>query len=169
MKGLKEFQTIYEDYSSLVRAVVFQIVGSEHLNDLVQETFVKIWKNRVHFKSHSNIKTWIYRIAVNTALDFTRSRRRNPDSAVEDVDFVIDLEKSAETKLSTHELIQLGLRSLSEDHRVIIILSFLQEQSISEISKILDVSEGTVKSRLFHAKKEFLSFLESKGARYDSI
>lgn len=82
----EQFSDLYNRYQKLVRSVIFQIAGPSHLNDLVQETFIKVWTKLPEFRRESEVSSWIYRIAVNTSLDHLRSEKRHPttnDSVLE--------------------------------------------------------------------------------------
>lgn len=161
----RSFEDIYTAHAGVVRAVIYQIAGASHLDDLVQETFVKIWKSLPDFDDRSKIKTWIYRIATNVAIDYLRSARRKNESFDENFESLVDPTQTADVSLSNHQLVEMGLRTLSDDHRAVLVLAYLHERSVSEISETLQISEGTVKSRLHYAREAFSQFLKSKGAQ----
>ncbi len=154
-----EFSTLFHRYEALVRKVIFQITGDSHLNDLTQEAFIRIWKNHSSFKNESEISTWIYRISVNVALDSLRQRKRL--SEVSDYDFaaVVDEKRSQEQQATDQQLVQKGLNALNEEHRVVLILALIHELPLKEIAHMLEISEGTVKSRLHYGKEHFRQFI----------
>lgn len=162
---VKDFDAIYIEHAGVVRSVIYQIAGASQLDDLVQETFVKIWKSLSDFDDRSKIRTWIYRIATNVAIDYLRSARRKRETFEENFESLVDPIQSADISLSNHQLVQMGLQNLSDDHRTVLVLAYLHEIPISEIAEALKISEGTVKSRLHYARDAFAKFLQSKGAR----
>lgn len=155
------FSALYRDYHRLVRTLLVNICGGYELDDLVQETFVRIWKGLPKFNGKSGPKTWIYRITVNTAFDHLRKNKK--------LKRPLELETNLhgtdreEAKMMAQELVQKGLKTLDPIHRTVLVLALMEELSIREIANIANISEGTVKSRLHYAKKKFLEFLDQKG------
>lgn len=160
----EQFADLYNRYQKLVRSVIFQIAGPAHLSDLVQDTFIRVWDKLPEFRKESEISSWIYRIAVNIALDHLRSEKRHPtssDHVLESYDDGSDIELT----LSNRELVSESLMALSLEHRTVIVLSLIHELTLTEIAKVLDLSEGTVKSRLHYARehlRQFVSELSEK-------
>ncbi|OFZ28291.1 MAG: hypothetical protein A2622_04100 [Bdellovibrionales bacterium RIFCSPHIGHO2_01_FULL_40_29] len=159
-----EFKILYEEYNSLVRSVIYQIAGPKYLNDLVQEAFIKIWKGLPGFNEHSKMSSWIYRIATNIAIDSRRAATRRHEEFGYDFGQIRDPRAGADKELENRQLVQQGLESLSDDHRVVLVLAYIHERPLSEIAENLGLSEGTVKSRLHYAKTAFAEYLKSKGA-----
>lgn len=159
------FRQIYEEYNKLVRTVIYQITGSSSLNDLVQDAFIKIWKGLPDFQEQSQLSTWIYRVATNVALDALRSQSRRKETFDYDFSQLQDDRNTADQDYENRQLVQAGLQELSEQHRTVLVLAYIHERSIIEISEILNVSEGTVKSRLHYAKDAFQNFLIQKGVQ----
>jgi RNA polymerase sigma-70 factor (ECF subfamily) len=152
--------SLYRDYHKLVRSVLFRICGSRDLDDLVQETFVRVWQGLDKFKEESSPKTWIYRIAVNTAIDHQRKNRNRKF----DVELSPSLEGSDRARGQIcWNLFQRGLATLSIDHRTVLVLESMEGFSIDEIATVVGAWKGTVKSRLFYAKKQMLRFLDENG------
>lgn len=172
------FQKVYQEYQSLVRAVLFRACGEKDLDDLVQETFIKIFQGLKGFKGESNMKTWIYQIAINTARDYQRSQMRrrwlsffgstqeNESNKISPKEESVSNEGDTYNKTSDsdkfeakHDIEKL-LQVLSPKLRETIILFSIDELSIEEISRILEIPEGTVKSRLSLAKQELAAELK---------
>jgi RNA polymerase sigma-70 factor (ECF subfamily) len=133
--------------------------------DVVQEVFLKIFRNIGSFRQDSSLKTWIYRIAVNEARNhrrwFTRHRRMEvgldaePGETQGYQDWLPDPSRSPfETALDheTHALIEAALAKLNPKFREALVLRELEGLSYEEISEILDVSLGTVKSRILRGR-----------------
>lgn len=158
---LDGFEKLYQDHNKMIRSVMFNICGARDLDDLVQETFLRIWKGLPRFNQRSQIKTWIYRITVNTALDHCRKAKKWKQETELKKD--VHDRRSDESRMVNQDLVQKGLNQLPEIHRAVLVLATMQGLSINEIAGIVKASEGTVKSRLHYAKKNFLQFLEEQG------
>jgi RNA polymerase sigma-70 factor (ECF subfamily) len=127
---------------------------------LVQDAFLQIWKALPGFRHEAKLSTWIYKITVNRALDHLRTQK---DRRVPSFFSGETSSTSLDEQFSNRDLVSKGLSSLSEEHRTVLVLSMLHDLGNSEISAILDVSEGTIKSRLHYAKIEFRKFLLAHG------
>jgi RNA polymerase sigma-70 factor, ECF subfamily len=158
-----EFTELYRAHQKMVRSVLFQVAGESSLDDLVQEAFVRIWRNYPKFRGDSKLSSWIYRICVNVALDHKRSVSRKKETSENDFARFEDGTRSQAQTLNDRDLVQKGLDTLSEEHRTVLVLALMQELSLAEIADVLEVAEGTVKSRLHYAKIEFRKFLSQKG------
>ena len=142
--------------------------------DISQETFIKAFRNLKKFKGDSSPETWVYRIAVNTALDFVRRNARRSETSlyVTDEDGkeqALDIPddryspaKAAE-QADMREQLKKAIAMLPEEQRQVLVLRDINDFSYQQISEILDVSEGTVKSRLFRARARLLELLKNSG------
>lgn len=170
-------------YSELVRrhqrkiyALVYQMTSNkEDAEDLVQDVFVKAYASLRGFKRDAGFFTWVYRIAVNRTINFLKQRGRraamsldNLDDAVERNPDYVELvaRESPVRDASLGELqkkLNAALQTLSENHRTVVVMHDIQGMPHDEIARVLGVSPGTVRSRLFYARqllqnelKEFL-------------
>lgn len=158
--GQDRFLAVYENHAPLVRGVLYNICGGEHLDDLVQETFIKIWKGLPGFKENANIKTWIYRIATNTALDWCRK-----NTAAKADNWLPDLPggEGGEANAIHRDMVKKVLRLLSPEQRAVVTLCIFEELTIKEAADTLALPEGTVKSRLHYARAEMGKFFQENG------
>jgi RNA polymerase sigma-70 factor (ECF subfamily) len=101
----------------------------------------------------------LYRITYNCAVDYLRKNKGAIDLEVNDLD------ERLEQDISNRELVELVLRSLEAELRVVVILFYLEEQSLKDISLALEIPEGTVKSRLNTARQRMNDLLVKKGAK----
>lgn len=156
---LKGFDDLYDRYQSLIRGVVFRFCGEAQLDDLMQEVFVKIWKALPEFRGDASLKTWMYRIAVHVSLDHLK--KKNPEKTA----FELDEQRMASSQASseTREILEVSLAKLSVDHRTVVLLNCLEGLSVTEIADVLKIPEGTVKSRLHHAKEQLMVLLARNG------
>jgi RNA polymerase sigma-70 factor (ECF subfamily) len=132
------------------------MIRSDDVEDLVQESFVKAWKNFHQFQHGSSFRTWIYRIAMNTCYDYLKKKKP---------DYLSDVSEQVvgEDSLSDRDLIDRALLGLSPKMREVFILYYKFNYKLNEIASMLDCSEGTVKSRLYKAKEIFSKFVEQNG------
>ncbi len=154
-------------YHGRIYALVYGMTSNrEDAEDLVQEVFVKAWKALSHFREQSSFYTWVYRIALNRTINFRKKRNRRKSTSFEEFDPDI---KQAESyrefsskgsplrKMSLSEFqekMNEALLTLSEKHRAVVLMHDVQGMPHAEIGKVMNCSEGTVRSRLFYARKQ---------------
>lgn len=163
-----KFRTIYMDHYKMVRQLIYNMTGKNEIDDLTQEAFVKIWQGLSAFSSQSSLKTWIYRITINVTIDYLRkqkSEKNKKDNLATELNLQKELQRSNEISsyinFNNPELVQKTLLQLEEVTRSMLILFYFEEKNIKDISKILEIPTGTVKSRLHNARKEFKHILKN--------
>ncbi|MBN1349892.1 sigma-70 family RNA polymerase sigma factor [candidate division KSB1 bacterium] len=155
---LYAFDLIVKRYKNQLLNFIYRFLGNqEEAEDLVQETFLRVYKNRKAYRKVAKFSTWIYTIAGNLAKTELRKRRRRKifsitDLGYEEKDYEIsDKGFSPEDQVNgliTEEIVQKEIENLSPKFREVIILRDIQELSYEEISKIVRIPLGTVKSRV---------------------
>lgn len=150
-------------YRNPIYNIVYHITGNEaDAADVLQNVFVKIIRGIKQFRNSSSLKTWIYRIAVHEALNCRRGwfrRRRHELFSLDDEQSAHPLRDTktgarAETpyelveQSERREMVARALRTLSEPYRTVVVLREIESLSYEEITEVLGVAEGTVKSRL---------------------
>jgi len=159
----RAFETILEAYEKPVFNAAYRIVANyEDAADVTQTVFLKVHKNLGSYRPEHKFFSWIYRIAVNEAINFAkRHNREHPlDDAVaarqgDSVDHL--------ARIARDELIQEGLRALKTDYRVVVVLKYFLEMSYKEIADIVGIPEKTVKSRLFTGRELLRQALVQRG------
>ncbi len=159
---LELFNELYTNYNVYVRKTLYWMAAQDTIDDLVQEVFVKIWKNINKFREESQVKTWIYRITVNTAIDAIRKQKITVE-----ISDVASQNSSTEKTLILQQLIRNGILKLPEVQRSTFVLYYKQDLSIDEIADILNINTGTVKSRLSRARDDFTEYLRKNGVNYE--
>lgn len=171
--NLQSFEKLVKKYERFVVSCVYPIVKNpEDAKDISQETFLKAYKSLFTFKGESEFSTWLYKIAKNCALDFVRKQKvtsLSSDSSGEDGEgFDIpdssektNPEKSALQK-EKNEILYSAILLLSDEHREIIILRDINGYSYEQISQMLSIEQGTVKSRIFRAREALKKILLKK-------
>jgi RNA polymerase sigma-70 factor (ECF subfamily) len=166
------FDQLVRRYKEPLLSFIYRFIGEiNESEDIVQETFFRVYKNKHYYKEVAKFSTWIYTIAGNLAKTELRRRRRRKifsihkeTAAEKDIDLPdknSDPEKEVNTIL-TEKVIQKAISSLPPKFRQVIILRDIQGFSYEEISGIIKVPLGTVKSRVNRARlrlQEDLSFL----------
>ncbi len=167
------FRELVEKYQQRVHAIAFGVVGShEDADDVVQEAFLKAYRNLHLFRGQSSFYTWLYRIVFNLSIDLSRKRYRHVEASVGDMRSLevasaatsddSQEASSAEDVYRRKELrikISEAIKSLSPDHRAVIILREIDGLSYTEISDAVGCSKGTVMSRLHHARRKLQNVL----------
>jgi RNA polymerase sigma-70 factor (ECF subfamily) len=147
------FGMLVEKMQTYAFNLAFRILlNDEDAKDAVQDSFIKVWKNISGYQSSCLFSTWMYKIVVNTCLDYLKRNKNNRAIGLPDNKITADLEGSIINKdLAKH--IQNLSEGLPEKQRIIFVLKDLQDLSIEEISQILKISTGLVKSNLYYARR----------------
>ncbi len=169
------FELLVREYEKNVYNLALRMVKNpDDAADMTQEAFIKAYNSLSSFRGDSKLSVWLYRIVSNGCLDFLRSVRRHPavslsvenDEGEETELDIPDESQSPEELLErklTRESVRRGLEALPEDYRQILLLREIQGLSYEEISAILALELGTVKSRIFRARKKLCEFLLRDG------
>lgn len=159
------FGHLYQRYQRQVRSTLFQLCGEEHLDDLVQEVFLRAWKGLRRFKHSAKFSTWLYRITWNVASDRRRdyARRRERLQAIGSQFHTEGNREPELAHLHYQDLVCRGLEHLSLEHRSVLILHDLEDLPQKDVAEILEIPVGTVKSRLHHARAGMRQFLQARG------
>jgi len=160
-------------YSPRLYGLVYNMTSNhEDTNDLLQDIFSKAYKAIRGFRGKSSFYTWIHSIAVNMTLNFLKKRGRRLNLSLDDVDASIQNDKefleltATSSPVREADLSELQRRlneammKLSDEHRAVVTMFHIQGMPHAEISKILRVSEGTVRSRLFYANRQLQNYLD---------
>lgn len=164
----RSFQQLYHRHQAKVRSTLYQLCGADGIDDLVQEVFVRAWKGLSKFRQTAQFSTWLYRITWNVACDrrkiLAQHRQRHSDLSEASWHNVVD-EKASQGLSAMHyrDLVAKGLAQMGLEHRSVLVLHDLEELPQKEISAILGIPIGTVKSRLFYARSQLRQFLVSQG------
>lgn len=174
------FEEIIAKYEKKVFSLIFNVTKNENeIEDLAQEVFIKIYKNIDKFQGKSSLYTWVYRITTNVCLDHIKKRKEiiYIDEKIQFEDGEMDMQLSTNEKLQDElyeekelkEKLQNSINKLSENQRIMIILRDIQGLSYEEISKILNMKLGTVKSQINRARLKLKEILEKDGTYLDYV
>jgi RNA polymerase sigma factor (sigma-70 family) len=167
------FDQLVVKYTPRLYGLVYNMTSNhEDTNDLLQDVFAKAYKAIRGFRGKSSFYTWIHSIAVNMTLNFLKKRGRRYHLSLDDVDASIQNDKefleltATSSPVREADLSELQRRlneammKLSDEHRAVVTMFHIQGMPHAEISKILSVSEGTVRSRLFYANRQLQNYLD---------
>ena len=166
---INEFRGVVEKYQERIRLLIYGIILDRHLaEDLAQEAFIRAYQALARFKGESTVYTWLYRIAVNLALDAKRRLKRTPVDSLDDVpEAGMELPQSSrlrpDRQAATEELnaaMRRGMEGLSDTHRTVLVLREWEGFSYQEIAAATGSSAGTVMSRLYYAREKMREHLE---------
>jgi RNA polymerase sigma-70 factor (ECF subfamily) len=165
------FQELVERYQRKIYAV---LLGMLHDPDAAwetsQETFLKALRSLDQFKGESSFYTWLYRIAVNLAIDYQRREGRKPLLGV--TDEVVEAQQGLQddmrrddpfrrvTNREIGERVRAAIDQLTPEHRAVILLREVEGLSYEEISRVMECAKGTVMSRLHYARKRLRELLQ---------
>jgi RNA polymerase sigma-70 factor (ECF subfamily) len=164
------FGELVRRYQDRLYNTVYRLVDSaEDAHDVVQEAFLHAYQSLDGFKGDSLFFTWLYRIAVNTAISLKRKRRvvlsidsqRNGDSAIDPLDPSELSRPGHSLEMAEQERrIQQALGKLSPEHRAVLVMKDMEGQKYEVMAEILGVPIGTIRSRLHRARLELRQILE---------
>ena len=168
------FEILVRKYEKFVCTTAYSVVRNyDDALDIAQEVFLKLYHNISSFKGESSFSSWLYRIAKNSALDFLRKQkniRQNVSLVTESSDgdeVQLEIADTSEKtspeasilKKEQNELLYSALDKLSDEHKEIIVLRDIEGYAYEEITDILQIEQGTVKSRLFRARENLRKIL----------
>jgi RNA polymerase sigma-70 factor (ECF subfamily) len=146
---------LYDRYANAIFGIALQIVGDESLaKDVVQDSFVKVWKNAASFDPRrSKVFTWMYRIVRNTAIDRLRREKNKRTDEIQNDGSDVSLKTTREVHTDSMD-IPAQLNKLEEKYRETVVLLFFKGHTQQETADILGIPLGTVKSRWRVALRE---------------
>lgn len=158
------FGTLVASYEKFIFNVACKMFSnSEDASDIAQEALIKAYKNIDKFDFNSSFSTWLYRITVNACIDEMRRRKGRESISIDAEDEesglalqIEDTSLGAEERVIQNETVsevRAAIDKLSEEHKTVIILRDLQDMTYEQVAQTLDLSIGTVKSRLARARK----------------
>ena len=164
MDKRREFESIVREYSEQLYWQIRRIVLThEDANDVLQNTFLKAWNAFDSFNRDSKVSTWLTRIAINESLDFLRRNKHQASVASDDLSVAKGLlADEFFDGNETEAMLQEAIAQLPDVQRTVFNLRYYDEMKYSDISKLLDTSEGALKASYHIAVKKITEFFKSR-------
>lgn len=163
--NMAAFQTLLNKYKNMVFSLVYNIVlNKEDAEEITQDSFIKAYKGLSSFKNESSFSTWLYRIAVNSALNKKKIKAHSIKPLedfyeAEQYDTIYVLLEQYENK-ERKKLVQQALQHLKDDERICVTMFYLNELSVNEIHELTNFSIANIKVLLHRGRKNLYTQLE---------
>lgn len=166
------YDELYREYVEKIGGIARSYLGVDDVEDVIQEVFIKVYKNIKKFRGESSLSTWVYRITVNVCKDMLGKKHRRREILTsfgeEDDDEKNTIREPADELQPSDELMKMlsaeeiskAIDSLSKEDKLLINLREIEGMSYEQISEIMDKPVGTVKSRLHYARERLKGILE---------
>ena len=158
------FEDIVKEYRErlywLIRKIV---VVHDDADDVLQNTFIKVWKFLPGFKGDSNIYTWLYRIAVNESVTFLNKKKKEAHPGFEEYENYLSNTLQSDAYFDSDALqlkFQQAILTLPEKQRIVFNMRYFEEINYRDMSEILETSEGALKASYHHAVKKIEAFFD---------
>ena len=161
----RAFKEIYDAYSDFVYRLALGMLQQEQdAEEVTQDVFIQIHQKLVHFRFESSLKTWIYRIAVNTTLNHRKKKSRERKKILNFRNQAqqegADVSYQSLYKEDYNQAISRLLEALNPEQRICIILRSVENLNYEEIAEVLKVNVNTVRSRVMRAREKMMSLKE---------
>ncbi|HEY5744130.1 MAG TPA: sigma-70 family RNA polymerase sigma factor [Terrimicrobiaceae bacterium] len=167
------FDELVIRYSPRLYGLIYNMTSNhEDTNDLLQEVFAKAYRSIKGFQGKSSFYTWMHSIAVNMTINFVKKRARRHSMSLDDMDAGVQSDPAfiaattggdprQDANISElQQRLNEAMQKLSHQHRAVVTMFDVQGMPHAEIARILGISEGTVRSRLFYAHRQLQNYLE---------
>jgi len=139
------------------------VITHEDTDDILQNTFIKVWKGLDHFREDSKLYTWLYRIATNESLTFLKQKKRRQYVPFMDVENHLMNTLLSDEYFNGNQIqlkLQKAILTLPEKQRLVFNMKYFDEMKYEDMSKILDTSVGALKASFHHAVKKIEKYLK---------
>lgn len=159
-KNQRLFEKIYKEcYPMVLQMCLGYMKGDTDLaNDLAQEVFINIWNAMDSFKGKSTHKTWVYRITVNTCLQYIRKEKKKKNVSIDKVEYALT-EESSESSLDQNQSLYKAIGGLEELDRLLIMM-VLDGQEYDTISEVMGIKPTNVRVKIHRIKKRLKKILD---------
>lgn len=141
------------------------VIDHDDADDVLQNTFIKAFKNLDRFREDSQLYTWLYRVATNEALTFLKKQRKNIFVSLDDVSHALSSKLEADPEMSGDEIqlkLQQAILSLPTKQRVVFNMKYFDEMKYEEIAEVTGTSVGALKASYHHAVKKIEAFVKQQ-------
>ena len=152
MTSRENFEIIYKEYAPTIRKLCLSYTGNkDNAEDLIQETFIAVWKKIDSFRNDAKLSTWIYRIAINNCL--MSIRKQQYLEKIANKTFIDTPDETSDEKAQQIDLLYTCISKLKEADRILITF-VLEEKPYEEIAEITGITENNLRVKIHRIKKE---------------
>lgn len=159
------FAELVKEYSESLYWQIRKIVlGHDDANDVLQNTFIKVWTSIDNFRGDSKLSTWLYRIAINESITFLNKQRTQNNVSMDDTDTFLLSRLESDDYFDGDEAqlkLQKAILTLPEKQRIVFNMKYFDEMKYEDMSDILETSVGALKASYHHAVKKIEEFLST--------
>ena len=157
----RAIENLYREYRPRLHGFLSRLAPHcENFDEIINDTFMVVWQHADRFRGSAKVSTWIFGIAYRIAMKTLRQNRRwSAMLAYAQAEAVTDPTRQAEE----YDWLIQGLARLSQDHRMSLMLTYHEGHSVSEVARMIKSPVGTVKARIFHARKSMRHHLGELG------
>lgn len=153
------YEVLYTRYSDRIyRYCLARLRDSDLASDVLQETFLVLWQNAGSFQGKSTVSTWLFGIATNKLRSLVRTEARTDNLDLQQAEHQLAVEDASELTARKADILD-AVQRLSAEQQEVVILTFYADMTYTDIAEIQGVPVGTVKSRMFHARKRLKEIL----------
>ncbi len=160
------FEQLVREYSEQLYWQIRRVVLThDDADDVLQNVFMKVWTHLDHFHQEARLSTWLYRIAINESIDFMRRQKKQAAVSVDDQDQYIAQQLMADEYFDGDEMqaqLQEAIAQLPDVQRTVFNLRYFDEMKYSEMSQLLNTSEGALKASYHIAVKKISEFFKQR-------
>lgn len=157
------FNLLVRDYQERIYWHIRKmVIDHDEADDIVQDTFIKVWKNLDKFREDASLYTWIYKIATNECLNFLSKKKRRFFLPITDVSEELSSKIDSSSHISGDEIqmkLQKALLKLPDKQRMVFNMKYFDDMKFNQISEITGTSVGALKANYHHAVKKVEKFL----------
>ncbi len=138
------------------------VVEHEDANDVLQNMFIKVWKNLDNFREDSQLYTWLYRIATNESLTYIEQQKKRASISLSDEENYLSHKLQADKHFDGQKLewkLQIAIQQLPDKQKAVFNLRYYDEMPYEEMSRVLETSEGALKASYHHAVKKIEDYI----------
>ena len=160
--SISSFEMLIEKYQQIIFNIIFRIVGDfETARDLTQDVFVKAFEKMGEFNFKYRFFSWIYRMAINEAINYNKKRPKNV--SLSGIDQILTENSEAIDHELSNKLLYHGLLNLNDDYRILVLLKYYCGLSYEDITETTHIPVKKVRSRLFIAREQLRKGLIANG------
>ena len=138
------------------------VISHDDTDDVLQNTFIKVWKGLAGFKEESQLFTWLYRIATNESLSFLKQKARANTTSIHPIEYQLSKSLESDTFFSGDQIqlkLQQAILTLPEKQRIVFNMRYYEEMPYEQMSEVLETSVGALKASYHIAAKKIEEFL----------